>query len=117
MTVTDYKCGLCGEEFGSNCFPGNISCTGCDARLCPCCGAWFTELGEMSAGLEDHGFLKVAEVARLMGVSGMTVYRLIESGDLPAKRFGGTYRVATADLSAYIDGADAVPCGPGTGAG
>jgi excisionase family DNA binding protein len=93
MTVTDYRCGLCGEEFGSNCYPGDISCTGCDARLCPCCGAWFTELGDMS-------------------VSGMTVYRLIESGELRAKRFGSSYRVREADLNAYVDGADAVTLEP-----
>jgi excisionase family DNA binding protein len=110
--IKDYRCGLCGEEFGSNCYPGDISCTGCDARLCPCCGTWFTELGEMSAAPEGHGFLKVSAVARLMSVSGMTVYRLIESGELPAKRFGSSYRVREADLGAYVDGADAVPLEP-----
>ena len=41
--IKDYTCGLCGEEFGSNCDPGDIQCTDCDARLCPCCGAWFSE--------------------------------------------------------------------------
>jgi excisionase family DNA binding protein len=38
-------------------------------------------------------FLTVAEVADLMRVSKMTVYRLVHSGDLPAIRFGRSYRV------------------------
>jgi excisionase family DNA binding protein len=35
----------------------------------------------------------VAEVATVMRVSKMTVYRLIQSGELPAKRSGRSYRV------------------------
>jgi hypothetical protein len=46
--IKDYTCGLCGGEFGSNCRPGSIECAYCDARLCPCCGSWFGELGDMS---------------------------------------------------------------------
>ncbi|MFJ4253449.1 helix-turn-helix domain-containing protein [Microbacterium sp. NPDC090003] len=38
-------------------------------------------------------FLTVAEVAGIMRVSKMTVYRLVHSGDLPAIRFGRSYRV------------------------
>jgi excisionase family DNA binding protein len=115
--IIDYRCGLCGEEFGSNCYPGDISCVGCDARLCPCCGTWFTELGEVSAAPEGHGFLKVAEVAVRLRVSKQGVYRMIESGELPAKRFGGSYRVSEAGLRAYVDGADAVPLEPAVAGG
>ena len=39
-------------------------------------------------------FLTVQEVADLMRVSSMTVYRLIKSGDLPAVRVGRSFRVA-----------------------
>ena len=35
----------------------------------------------------------VAEVAELMRVSKMTVYRLVHAGELPAIRFGRSYRV------------------------
>jgi excisionase family DNA binding protein len=38
-------------------------------------------------------FLTVAEVADVMRVSRMTVYRLVHSGDLPAIRFGRSFRV------------------------
>ncbi len=38
-------------------------------------------------------FLTVAEVAALMRVSKMTVYRLVHSGELPAVRVGRSFRV------------------------
>jgi len=45
------------------------------------------------AELSDVRFLTVAEVAELMRVSKMTVYRLVHAGELPAVRFGRSYRV------------------------
>jgi len=47
-------------------------------------------------------FMTVAEVAGLMRVSTMTVYRLIKAGDLPAVRFGKSYRIDEADVDAYL---------------
>jgi excisionase family DNA binding protein len=38
-------------------------------------------------------FLTVAEVAALMRVSKMTVYRLLHNGELPAVRVGRSFRV------------------------
>ena len=43
--------------------------------------------------VQDVRFLTVAEVAEIMRVSKMTVYRLVHSGDLPAIRFGRSFRV------------------------
>ncbi len=43
--------------------------------------------------LNDVRFLTVAEVAELMRVSKMTGSRLVHSGELPAVRFGRSYRV------------------------
>lgn len=43
--------------------------------------------------VQDARFLTVAEVAELMRVSKMTVYRLVHAGELPAIRFGRSYRV------------------------
>jgi len=45
------------------------------------------------AELPDVRFLTVAEVAQIMRVSKMTVYRLVHAGELPAVRFGRSYRV------------------------
>lgn len=38
-------------------------------------------------------FLTVAEVAEMCRVSRMTVYRWVHAGDLPAVRFGKSFRV------------------------
>ncbi|HVF12011.1 MAG TPA: helix-turn-helix domain-containing protein [Actinomycetota bacterium] len=48
-------------------------------------------------------FLTVTEVARLMRVSNMTVYRLIRSGELRAVQLGNRYRVRETDVHQYLD--------------
>jgi excisionase family DNA binding protein len=47
----------------------------------------------MAHDLKDVRFLTVAEVADMMRVSRMTVYRLVHAGQLPAIRFGRSFRV------------------------
>ena len=47
-------------------------------------------------------FLTVAEVASLLRVSNMTVYRLIKAGDLPALRIGRSYRVPEQEVDRYL---------------
>lgn len=46
----------------------------------------------------------VAEVAEVMRVSNMTVYRLIRSGELPALRVGKGYRIFESDLERFLEG-------------
>lgn len=48
-------------------------------------------------------FMTVAEVVDLMRVSKMTVYRLINKGELPALRVGRSFRVPEAAVSHIID--------------
>jgi len=48
--------------------------------------------------------LTVAEVASLLRVSNMTVYRLIKNGELSAIRVGKNYRIRQVDLDAYLSG-------------
>lgn len=50
-------------------------------------------------------FLTVAEVAQRMRVSKMTVYRLVHSGELPAVRFGRSFRVQEAAVEQHITSA------------
>lgn len=51
----------------------------------------------------DSGtFLTVAEVAELMRVSKMTVYRLVHSGELPAVRVGRSFRVHEQAVQDYL---------------
>ena len=47
-------------------------------------------------------FLTVQEVADLMRVSSMTVYRLIKAGDLPAVRVGRSCRERDTDVDTYL---------------
>lgn len=59
----------------------------------------------MSVGdrpLSEVRFLTVAEVATVMRVSKMTVYRLVHSGDLPAVRVGRSYRVPEQVVYDYL---------------
>ena len=47
-------------------------------------------------------FLTPREVADLLRVSNMTVYRLIKSGELRAVRVGKAYRLLEDDVDAYL---------------
>jgi excisionase family DNA binding protein len=48
-------------------------------------------------------FLTVAEVAAMMRVSKMTVYRLVHSGELPAVRVGRSFRVPEEAVHGYLE--------------
>ena len=53
---------------------------------------------------EEKGkFLTVAEVAEIMRVSKMTVYRLVHSGELPAVRVGRSFRVNENAVNEYLE--------------
>lgn len=58
-------------------------------------------LGDNLAGVK---FLTVAEVAAIMRVSKMSVYRLIHGGDLEAVRFGRSFRVPETAVNDYLKG-------------
>ena len=60
----------------------------------------------MARDLSDVRFLTVAEVADMMRVSNMTVYRLVHSGELPAVRFGRSFRIPESAVAAAIQLAD-----------
>jgi|TARA_B110000438_G_C15722799_1_gene610615 excisionase family DNA binding protein len=46
--------------------------------------------------------MTVGEVADLMRVSSMTVYRLIKAGDIRAARVGKSYRIREEDVDQFI---------------
>ena len=52
--------------------------------------------------LAEVRFLTVAEVASLMRVSKMTVYRLVHGGELPAVRVGRSFRVPERAVHDYL---------------
>ena len=52
--------------------------------------------------LSEVRFLTVAEVAGLMRVSKMTVYRMVHAGELPAVRVGRSFRVPEKAVHDYL---------------
>jgi excisionase family DNA binding protein len=56
-------------------------------------------------GLREVRFLTVAEVAAVMRVSKMTVYRMVHSGELPAVRVGRSFRVPEKAVQDYLKSA------------
>ena len=65
-------------------------------------GAQMTAENIVGPGLERVQFLTVAEVAAMMRVSKMTVYRLVHSGDLSAVRVGRSFRVPEHAVHEYL---------------
>jgi excisionase family DNA binding protein len=59
-------------------------------------------MGQDQAPQGGTAFLTVAEVAAMMRVSKMTVYRLVHSGELPAVRVGRSFRVPAEAVSSYL---------------
>jgi len=59
-------------------------------------------MGTSDRPLPDVKFLTVAEVATVMRVSKMTVYRLVHNGDLPAVRVGRSFRVPEQAVHDYL---------------
>lgn len=57
----------------------------------------------MARDLSEVRFLTVAEVADMMRVSKMTVYRMVHAGELPAIRFGRSFRVPESAVVTAID--------------
>jgi len=58
----------------------------------------------VAQSFSNSRFLTVQEVADLVRVSTMTVYRLIKAGDLPAVRVGRSFRVREQDVDVYLAG-------------
>ncbi|HTJ68149.1 MAG TPA: helix-turn-helix domain-containing protein [Actinospica sp.] len=54
----------------------------------------------------DVAFLTVSEVAEILRVSKMTVYRMVHSGELQATRVGRGFRVPSKAVRGYLAGAD-----------
>jgi excisionase family DNA binding protein len=69
--------------------------------------------------LSDVRFLTVAEVALIMRVSKMTVYRLVHTGEIEAIRVGRSFRIPESAVNQYLRGAfvpvsaTSAPPGPG----
>ena len=61
------------------------------------CSQWWA-----MSNLSEMRFLTVAEVAAVMRVSRMTVYRLVHAGELASVKIGRSFRVPEAAVDAYL---------------
>ncbi len=52
---------------------------------------------------EEIEVLTVEEVASLLKLSKITIYRLIKTGEIPAYKIGASWRVNKKDLESYIE--------------
>jgi excisionase family DNA binding protein len=57
---------------------------------------------ESTGDSSDIKFRTVAEVAAMMRVSKMTVYRMVHNGEIPALRVGRSFRVREEDVNEYL---------------
>jgi excisionase family DNA binding protein len=55
-----------------------------------------------TTNFEMPNFLKVSEIAEILRVSKMTVYRLVHSGELESVRVGRCFRVTDMTVANYL---------------
>ena len=63
--------------------------------------SWHRAFPHLLAPPAPPSFLTVAEVAAMLRVSKMTVYRMVHSGDLPAMQVGRSFRVPERAVHEY----------------
>ena len=59
-------------------------------------------MAKLSDARSRSRYVTVAEVAGLLRVSNMTIYRLVQSGQLPAVRVGRSYRIREEDVDSFL---------------
>lgn len=114
MTADRGRCATCNRVVAV--FGGDYAVAHNDAtnRPCPGYGKQVTELvaappkPQPTPAPDGTDYLTVAEIAPMLRVAKMTVYRLIHSGELRARRFGQSYRIHRTALQAYMAGAEVV---------
>jgi|SRR3989344_6777135 len=57
---------------------------------------------EYNGTMENKKLLSTAEVAKILGISRIAVFKKIQSGDIKAKKIGRNYIIESADLSAVL---------------
>ena len=67
---------------------------------------WLMQLSgrnpDQGSSLSDVKLLTVKEIALIMRVSGMTVYRLVHNGELESIRVGRSFRVPAQAVNKYL---------------
>jgi excisionase family DNA binding protein len=58
---------------------------------------------------EEINWLSTKEAARRLGITTRTLYRLIDSGQIPAYKFGRVIRLQEAEVDTFIEAARIEP--------
>lgn len=61
--------------------------------------------------MSQESMLTIKEVAQYLHVVPLTIYRMIDRGDLPAAKVGKVWRIRRQDLQAYLDRSASRPKG------
>ena len=61
--------------------------------------------------MTQESMLTIREVAEYLHVVKITVYRMIDRGDLPAVKVGRVWRISQQDLQAYLNRSASRPKG------
>jgi len=56
----------------------------------------------MCINMENKNLLSTSEVAKILGVSRVTVFKKIQSGEIKAKKVGRNYVIENSDISAVL---------------
>lgn len=63
----------------------------------------YVEISSAGGNSLKNKLLTVNEVAKILRVSNMTVYRLVKSKQLPAIRVGKNYRIKESEVEKYLN--------------
>lgn len=61
--------------------------------------------------MNRESMLTIKEVAQYLHVVPLTIYRMIDRGDLPAAKVGKVWRIRQQDVEAYLDRSASQPKG------
>jgi excisionase family DNA binding protein len=62
-----------------------------------------------TSAVEDLRWMSTRQAAAYLGITPRTLYRLIDSGQVPAYRFGRVFRLQGREIDAFIDSARIQP--------
>lgn len=51
-------------------------------------------------------FISITELAKILGISRVAVFKKIQKGQIPAEKIGRSYAIDMEDVNSYIDGSD-----------
>jgi len=54
----------------------------------------------------NREILKPQEAADYLGISKVTLYKLLKNGEIPAKKFGNQWRISKAILDKFLEGGE-----------